>query len=104
MEPHADAKEDRVVELIPPIRPVAPCRVVNVEALPGFLLRVRFNDGTEGTVEMAEFIKSDEAGVFAILRDEKLFRRVGVSLGAVTWPGGLDLAPDAKERGKWIIA
>ena len=34
--------------------------------------------------------------------------QVMVSLGAVTWPGDLDLSPDAmhreiKERGKWII-
>jgi hypothetical protein len=31
--------------------------------LPGFRLGVRFNDGTEGTVEMADFINSDAAGV-----------------------------------------
>jgi hypothetical protein len=109
MQSHADAKEDRAIELIPPVRPVAPWRVTEVEALPGFRLRVRFNDGTEGTVEMAAFIKSDAAGVFAALRDEKLFRQVRISLGAVTWPGDLDLAPDSmhraiKENGKWIIA
>jgi hypothetical protein len=71
-------------------------------------MRVRFNDGTEGTVEMAEFINSDAVGVFAALRDEQLFRQVRVTLGAATWPGELDLAPDAmhreiKEHGKWIV-
>jgi len=109
MQSHADAQEDRAVELTLPVRPRAPWRVAAVEALPGFRLRVRFNDGTEGTVEMAEFIKSDAAGVFAALRDEKLFRQASVSLGAVTWPGELDLAPEAmhreiKEHGKWIVA
>jgi uncharacterized protein YfdQ (DUF2303 family) len=105
---HADPQEDRATELTPPIRPQAPWRVADLEALPGFRLRVCFNDGTEGIVEMAAFIKSAAAGVFAALRDEKLFTRAKVVLGAVTWPGDLDLAPDAmhreiKEHGKWIL-
>lgn len=54
---------------------------------------------------MAAFLNSDGAGVFAALRDETLFRQARVVLGAVTWPGDLDLAPDAmhreiKEQGK----
>jgi hypothetical protein len=94
--------------LTPPVRPLASWRVAEVEALPGLRLRVRFNDGTEGTVEMEEFIESADAGGFTALRDEKLFRQVRVVFGAVTWPGGLDLAPDAmhravKEFGTWVI-
>ena len=109
MQSHADAQEDRAAELTPPVQPRAPWRVAEAEALPGFRLRVRFNDGTAGTVEMSDFINSDAAGVFAALRDETLFRQVTVFLGAVTWPGDLDLAPDAmhgeiKEHGKWTIA
>jgi hypothetical protein len=69
---------------------------------------VRFNDGTAGIVDMAAFVNSEEAGVSAPLRDESLFRQAKVVLGAVTWPGDLDLAPDAmhhaiKEHGKWVI-
>lgn len=108
MPPHADAQEDRTAELIPPVRPSAPWRVAEVEALPGFRLRVRFNDGTTGIVDMADFVKSDEAGVFAALRNERLFRQVTTRLGAVTWPGDLDLAPDAmhraiSEHGTWTL-
>jgi hypothetical protein len=108
MQSHADAQEDRAAELTPPVRPRAPWRVAEVEALSGFRLRVRFNDGTAGLVEMADFINSDAAGVFAVLRDEKLFRQAKVNLGAVTWPDELDLAPDAmhreiKQHGKWIV-
>jgi hypothetical protein len=108
MQSYAGAREDRAAELTPPVRPRAPWRIAAVEALPRFRLRVRFNDGTEGTVEMAEFINSDAAGVFAALRDEQVFRQVRVALGAVIWPGELDMAPDAmhreiKEHGKWIV-
>jgi hypothetical protein len=99
MQSYADA------ELTPPVRPRAPWRIAAVEALLGFRLQLRFNDGT---VEMAEFINSDAAGVFAALRDEKVFRQVRVIVGAVTWPGKLDLAPDAmhreiKEHRRWIV-
>ena len=108
MHSPADAQEDRTAELIPPVSPRAPWRVADVEALPGFRLRVRFNDGIEGTVEMAGFVASAEAGIFAVLRDEKLFRQARIVLGAVTWPGDLDLAPDAmhraiKEHGIWAL-
>lgn len=108
MQPHANAQEDRTTELIPPVRPLAPWRVAAVEALPGHMLRVRFNDGTAGVVEMAKFVNSDGAGVFAALRDEGFFRRVRIALGSVSWPGDLDLAPDAmhraiKEHGTWVL-
>ena len=108
MQSHADAQEDRPAELIPPVRPAAPWRVADVEALPGFRLRVRFNDGTEGIVELTDFINSAGAGVFAALRDERVFREARLVLGAVTWPGDLDLAPDTMHRaiskhGKWIV-
>ncbi len=90
------------------VRPCAPWRVAEVEALPGFRLRVRFNDGTAGCVEMEKFVKSNAAGVFAKLRDERLFRQARVSFVAVTWPDDLDLAPDAmhcaiKETGTWVL-
>jgi hypothetical protein len=108
MQPHAEAEEDRAAELTPKIRPKAPWRVTSVEALPGFRLRVTFNDGAEGIIEMAEFLQSPAAGVFSALRDENLFYQVRVAVGAVSWPGDLDLAPDAMHReiakyGKWIV-
>jgi hypothetical protein len=108
MQTAADAQQDRTAELIPPVRAGAPWRVAEVEALPGFRLRVRFNDGSAGIVDMANFVKSESAGVFAVLRDQETFRQVQVRLGAVTWPGDLDLAPDAmhsavKKYGTWVL-
>ena len=108
MQSHADAQQDSAVELTPPVHPGAPWRVADVETLPGFRLRVRFNDGTEDIVELADFINSAGAGVFAALRDEKVFQEARVVLGAATWAGDLDLAPDAmhraiSEHGKWFV-
>lgn len=87
--------------------PRSPWRVTAVEALPGFRLRVAFTDGLTGTVDMSRMVHSPKAGVFAALADPSLFAQVKVEYGAVTWPGELDLAPDAmhaaiQERGVWL--
>ena len=92
----------------PPIVSRAPYRVAMVEALDGWRLRVRHNDGVEGEVEMYGLVHSQRAGVFEALRDEALFRQVFLDLGAVAWPGEIDLAPDAMHdeiaaNGKWVL-
>ena len=79
-----------------------------VESLGGYRLRVRFADGLEGEVDMSEFVHAPDAGVFAVLADPDIFAQVHVELGAVTWPGELDLAPDAmhdeiEKNGIWIL-
>jgi hypothetical protein len=60
-----------------------------------FKLEVRFVDGTAGTVDLSRLIFGDSAGVFSALRDPAAFERAHIEHGAVSWPGGLDLAPDA---------
>lgn len=75
-----------------------PWRVTAVEALADFRLRVRFFDGTEGVVSIKERIFSSGAGVFAALSEPSKFAQAYVQHGAVTWPGEIDLAPDAMYR------
>ncbi len=65
-------------------------------------------DGLEGIVDMAGLIHSSWVDVFAQLADPALFAQVFVEHGAVTWPGEIDLAPDAmhteiKKTGKWVL-
>ncbi|MEI6214234.1 MAG: DUF2442 domain-containing protein [Desulfuromonadales bacterium] len=95
MHTHAESEENISAEIVPTIIPNAPWRISKVSYLPGFRLSVVFNDGTKGTVDMAGFIHSHNAGVFTALRNENLFAEVTLHYGAVTWPGELDLAPDA---------
>jgi hypothetical protein len=73
-----------------------------------YRLYVKFMDESEGFVDLSELIKSEEAGVFIVLRDSQLFKSVYLDHGAVTWPGNLDLAPDAmydviKDKGEWVV-
>ena len=49
-----------------------------------------------------------EGSVFEPLRDPVIFVQAQVVLGAVQWPNGADLAPDAmydaiRERGVWVL-
>ncbi len=92
----------------PPIVCDHPDDVAEVMPLEGFRLHVRFHDGVKGEVDMGAFIHSPSAGVFADLADPARFAQVYVEYGAVTWPGELDLAPDAmytelKKNGKWTL-
>jgi hypothetical protein len=72
-------------------------RVVAVTALPGNRISVRFDDGISGEVDLSERLFGP---VFQPLaEDPSLFARVFVDeFGAVCWPNGADLAPDAIYR------
>ena len=87
--------QNLATQLATEIAPRSPWRVTEVEALPGFRLRVAFADGLTGTVDLSRMVHSPEAGVFSALADPSLFAQVTLDYGAVTWPGELDLAPDA---------
>ncbi len=76
-----------------------PWLVIEVRPLPGYRLRVRFADGTDGIVDASRMILGPRPGVFEALRDPVRFEAVHVEAGAVTWPGELDLAPDAMYDG-----
>ena len=56
---------------------------------------------------MSALVHSPDAGVF-VAADPDVFSQTFVLYGAVTWPGELDLAPDAmydeiKANGEWIL-
>jgi hypothetical protein len=68
-------------------------RVVKVAPLPAYRLHVEFDDGVAGTIDLSGELDGE---VFQPLRDEAVFRQMTVDeFGAVCWPNGPDLAPDA---------
>lgn len=90
------------------IAPSVPWRLHAVYPLESYRLYVKFIDGTEGFVDLSSLVKSEQAGIFSKLRNDELFQSVYLDYGAVTWPYGLDLAPDAmydaiKAHGTWIV-
>ncbi len=79
--------------------------VIDVKTLSPRSIQVTFADGISGKVH---FEPSHLTGVFEVLKDSDVFRQVRIEHGAVTWPGNLDLAPDAmyeaiKINGEWIL-
>ena len=68
--------------------------VVSVKALPEHRLRVRFDDGTEGVVDVAQMVEF--TGVFELLREPDFFAKATVNpeLGTVCWPNNADLDSD----------
>lgn len=101
-------EKDSPLGVTPAIHPRMPWRVAEVHPLPDYRLRVRFVDGLEGAVDMSALVHSSGAGVFAQLADPVRFAKVFVEHGAVTWPGEIDLAPDAmyraiKDSGAWVL-
>ena len=69
-----------------------------------------FVDGVNGEVDMRGFLARSEVDgtVFEALRDPQVFERVTLVLGAVSWPNGADLAPDAmydaiRANGTWTL-
>ena len=110
MQPTEVSKADSAAGVVPPPRSGAAWRVVAIEPLREMCLRVTFIDGTSGEVRLRSFIESPQVGgtIFEALRDPEVFRQVRVDLGAVAWPNGADLAPDAmwdaiRAHGHWVV-
>ena len=111
MPPTQDSQVDPTAAVVPPVRPAAPWRVSSVEARHGAVLHVTFADGTSGEVRMVAFLEKPaiQGTVFEALRDPSAFAQVRLSsLGAVEWPSGAELAPDAmydgiRTHGAWVV-
>lgn len=68
-------------------------RVSRVNALSNYRLYVAFDDGVAGEIDLSDRLFGP---VFEPLKDEIEFQKVAVDdFGAIAWPCGADLAPDA---------
>jgi hypothetical protein len=82
------------------------CDVIKAEVTGALSFSVGFADGLRGVVEMQT---SHLYGVFEKLKDRNFFSQLRVENGFVSWPGEIDLAPDAmyeaiKRDGRWILS
>jgi hypothetical protein len=68
--------------------------VEEVQHRGGYRLYLRFDDGVEGEIDLAEVFPFD--GVFAALKDVREFAKVGLYPDGATicWPNGADVAPE----------
>jgi hypothetical protein len=68
--------------------------VSSAERLGGYLLRLTFDDGTVGDVDLGYLV--GRGPVFEPLQDPDFFAQVTVDreLGTIVWPNGADVAPE----------
>lgn len=79
--------------------------VTDAKALSDYRLQVRFSDGTEGDIDLREFIESDERPIVKALRERSAFVAIRVEMDTVVWANGFDLAPEfLRERLKPRVA
>jgi len=76
-------------------------RVTQLEKLGRFRLRVRFSDGGAGVGDFAAMV-NEPGPMLDPLRDPTFFERVFLEFGALTWPNGFDIDPEAL-RLEWLM-
>src|SRR5690348_4610242 len=76
-------------EAAPRTMPHPICRVVSFEIVSAHLLRIRFDDRTEQTIDFRPILAGE---LYGPLRDLELFNRVAIDGEAHTlvWPNGAD--------------
>ena len=65
-------------------------KVVNLKALAGHRLWVKFSDGSEGIRDYSDLI-SEGGTMVEPLRDQSFFDKVYISFGVPSWPNGFDV-------------
>lgn len=74
------------VSALPPI-----VDVIEVTPLSDHRIKLLFEDGKRGVYDASPLIG---IGVFRQLEDPNVFDAARIEYGTVTWPGGIDIAPE----------
>lgn len=67
--------------------------IIEAEYVTDYILKLKFNDGNSGTIDLEEHIYGP---AFKPLKDLEFFKKVEVTkdLGTITWPNEVDFAPE----------
>ncbi|WP_183576694.1 DUF2442 domain-containing protein [Mucilaginibacter sp. X5P1] len=63
-------------------------KAINITVLPEYTLRVTFDDGISGTIDLKQFI---ENGIFSVLKDQHLFNKVYTTGYSIAWDEDLEI-------------
>ena len=68
-------------------------KITKIKVLDNYRLEILFNDGVGGVVSLSDRLFGP---MFEPLKDPSFFAKARVDeFGAIAWPNGADLAPDA---------
>jgi hypothetical protein len=78
-------------------------RITDARYLHDYIVRLRFNDGAEGDVDLANELNGP---LFEPLRDRTLFAQVRLhpEIHTLVWPNGADLAPEFLRQKLRVVA
>ena len=65
--------------------------VTTVDVLPGYCLRLRFENGERRDFDMSPYLDKKP---YQPLKDARRFALASVGYGTVVWPGEIDMAPE----------
>lgn len=66
--------------------------VIHAEYVSGYVIKLKFDDGTVKSVDISQWFNGP---VFESLKEMSLFQKFFVEAGALAWPSGVDIAPEA---------
>ena len=72
-------------------------KMLELEVVPPYGLRVRFNNGQAGTHDCSKLVL-EPGPLIEPLRDPAFFARAFLVFGAPTWPNGFDISPEWLRR------
>ena len=74
-----------------------PARIVAAKYVSGYTIRLRFDNGVEGDVNLSDELSGE---VFEPLKNVQFFRRFELhpELRTLVWPNGADFAPEFLRR------
>jgi uncharacterized protein len=77
--------------------------VVDAKQISGYVLRLKFRDGTEGEIDLEPELYG---AMFAALKDPDQFKlfRLDPEFHTLVWPNGADLAPEFLYQQVRVIA
>ncbi len=65
--------------------------IIKVEARPGYLLYLEFENGEQRIFDMTPYMEKQP---FVRLKAYPLFAMANIDYGTVVWPGNIDISPE----------
>jgi hypothetical protein len=66
--------------------------VIDIKYRGKYVYSIKFDDGVEGDIDFSDYFA--RGPVFQALKDKKVFSKAMVEGGTISWPNGVDIAPE----------